>query len=448
MNANSTQDTTGEQLVGTASRQPFARHDRTYYAATANRKTARAGLLGREKADVCIVGGGFTGLSTTLTLAERGADVVLLETNSIGFGASGRNGGQVVNGLNASLPKIARQFGTEAADFVGAHLTAGADLIRDRIQRYAIDCDYKPGNLFAAYTGKQLRELESKQALWRRHGMDRHELLDQSGIRKHVASERYHGGMIDHAGGHLHPLNLAQGEADAVEALGGRIYELSEVVKFSRQNRIYTAFTREGSVEAKRLVLCGNAYLEGVSPQLEPRILPATTQMVATERLGEERARALLPTGLCVEDCRYILDYYRLSADHRLLFGGGTVYGGTDPEDIRAKLRPNLEQVFPQLNGVRLDYAWSGRFAISYSRVPQLGRLKDGTYFAHGYSGHGVTGSHLFGEILAEAIDGDPKRFDVIARFPYLPFPGGRALRVPYSIAGSWWYGLRDRLGV
>ena len=441
-------DTTGEHLLPGAGSLPLARHDRTYYAATANRKTARSPLLGREQVDVCVIGGGFTGLSTALALAEAGISVCVLESASIGFGASGRNGGQIVNGLNASLDKIQRQFGTDAADFVGAHLTAGADLIRERIERYRIDCDYRDGNLFAAYTGKQQRELEAKQKLWASHGMDQHELLDKAAIRKHVDSQVYAGGMIDHAGGHLHPLNLAQGEADAIESLGGKVYELSEVIRIERRNRLHYAYTREGSVEAKRLVLCGNAYLQGLAPEIENRILPATTQVMATERLGEERARALLPTGLCVEDCRYILDYYRLSADHRLLFGGGTIYGGTDPEDISAKLRPNLEHVFPQLAGVRIDYAWSGRFAISYSRVPQLGRLQDGTIFAHGYSGHGVTGSHLFGAIIAEALQGNSKRFDLIAKLPYLPFPGGRTLRVPYSIAGSWWYGLRDRIGL
>ncbi|HSG90502.1 MAG TPA: FAD-binding oxidoreductase [Pseudomonadales bacterium] len=423
-------------------------HIDSYYAASANRTDPRAALQGDVEADVCVVGGGFSGLSTALALAERGFDVCLLEAHGIGFGASGRNGGQVVNGLNASLPKIERQFGSDTAAFVGGMVQEGGRIIRERIERYDIACDWRPGNIFAAYTGAHMRDLEAKQALWRKHGMDEHELLDRDAIRTHVASDVYAGGMIDHSGGHLHPLNLAQGEADAIEQLGGRVFERSPALSIETEGVSHRVRSAEGSVRSRILVLCGNAYMTGVAPEIEGRIMPVSTQIVTTAPLGEERAQALLPTGMCVEDVRYILDYYRLTADHRLLFGGGTVYGGTDPADVRAKLRPNMEKVFPQLRGVELEYAWSGNFALSYSRVPQMGRTNTGAYFAHGYSGHGVTGSHLYGVILAEAIAGDQSRFDVFAGLPYLSFPGGRAMRVPYSVAGSWWYGLRDRLGI
>ena len=206
--------------------------------------------------------------------------------------------------------------------------------------------------------------------------------------------------------------------------------------------------TAKGSVTCKTLVLCGNAYLGHVVPTLTWRVMPVSTQVMATEPLGEDLAHTLLPTDACVEDVRYILDYFRLSADKRLLFGGGTVYGGSDPSDIEAKLRRNLGKVYPQLKNVKIDYAWSGNFALSFTRVPQMGRIGSNTYFAHGYSGHGVTGSHTFGRILSEAIDGDVSRFDVFAALPWYPFPGGRMFRVPYSAVGSWWYALRDKLGV
>jgi gamma-glutamylputrescine oxidase len=205
--------------------------------------------------------------------------------------------------------------------------------------------------------------------------------------------------------------------------------------------------TAAGAVRAEAVILAGNAYLGEVVPEIADRVIPFSTQVMATESLGA-RGQGLLPTDVCVEDVRYVLDYYRLSADGRLLWGGGTVYGGTDPADIRAKLMPNLERVFPQLQGVDIDFAWSGNCAISFSRVPQLGRIGQSVYFAQGYSGHGVVGSHLFGRILGEAVHGDRVRFDVFARVPWIPFPGGRRLAVPYSVLGSWWYGLRDRLGV
>lgn len=426
----------------------LAPHVASWYAATANRSTLTPALQGQAQTEVCVVGGGFSGLSTALALAERGIDVILLEAEAIGWGASGRNGGQVVNGLNAGLDRIERRFGREAADFVGRHVQEGGRIIKERIDRYRIDCDYRSGNLYAACTQAQLEGLAAKQALWRRYGMDDHELLDRDAIRSHVASDFYVGGMIDHSGGHLHPLNLALGEADAIEEQGGRIFESSPVTRIESADHEHRVHTQAGCVTARHVVLCGNAYMVGVAPELENRIMPVSTQIVATEPLGEQRARALLPTHLCVEDARYVLDYYRLTADHRLLFGGGIGYGGTDPKDIRARLRGNIEKVFPQLRGVELEYAWSGNFALSFSRVPQLGNLRDGLWFAHGYSGHGVTGSHLFGVILAEAISGDRRRFDVLAGLPYQPFPGGRALRVPYSVAGAWWYGLRDRLGV
>ena len=324
----------------------------------------------------------------------------------------------------------------------------GGRIIRERVARYGIDCDLKDGQLFAAFTTRQMRELEAKQALWRRHGHDNFELIDRAGMRRQVASEAYVGGMLDRSGGHLHPLNLALGQAAAVEGLGGVIHEGSPVV---RVEGIATAApvvrTARGAVRARAVILAGNAYLGGVVPEIADRVMPFSTQIMATEPLGE-RGRRLLPTDVCVEDLRYVLDYYRLSADGRLLWGGGTVYGGTDPADIRAKLVPNLRRIFPGLGEVRIDFAWSGNCAISFSRVPQLGRIGPAVSFAQGYSGHGVVGSHLFGRILAEAVSGDLSRFDVFARVPWIPFPGGRRFAVPYSVLGSWWYGLRDRLGV
>ncbi|MDR3470848.1 MAG: FAD-binding oxidoreductase [Devosia sp.] len=419
----------------------------SYYAASRNVVRDPRRLQGEVTTDICVVGAGYSGLSAALHLVEKGFKVVVVEGALVGWGASGRNGGQVVNGLNASLDTIQRRYGDTAADFVGGLLQEGAGIIYDWVQRYGIACDLKRGNIYAAYTAKHMRELEAKQALWRRHGMDDHELLDAAGIRRRIGSSAYCGGMIDRSGGHMHPLNLALGEARAVESLGGVIYEQSPVTAVSQGGGRALVTTEGGRVSARVVLLCGNAYLGNVVPELARRVMPVSTQMIATEPLGPDRASLLLPTDMCVEDVRYILDYFRLSADNRLIFGGGVVYGGTDPADVIAKLRPNVTRVFPQLENVKIDYAWSGNFALSFSRVPQLGRLGSNVYFAHGYSGHGVTGSHLFGRILAEAVNGDLARFDSFAALRWIPFPGGRALRAQYSTLGSWWYAFRDRTG-
>ena len=422
-------------------------YPRSYYAASANPAPERPPLAGEVRAEVCVVGAGFTGLSAALELAEKGRRVVVVEAAKVGWGASGRNGGQIVNGLNADLGTVARRYGKGTADFVATVVQEGGRIIRERVARYGIACDLKEGNLFAALTARQMRELEAKQALWRSHGIDNFEMLDREGVRRHVAAEVYAGGMLDRTGGHLHPLNLALGQAAALEGLGGVIYEGTPVVRVEGMDGEPVVRTAGGAVRAGAVILAGNAYLGAVVPGIADRVMPFSTQIMATEPLGA-RGWALLPTAVCVEDVRYVLDYYRLSADGRLLWGGGTVYGGTDPADIRAKLRPNLEKVFPALRGVRIDYAWSGNCAISFSRVPQMGRIGANTYFAQGYSGHGVVGSHLFGRILAEAVHGDRSRFDVFASVPWIPFPGGRRFAVPYSVLGSWWYGLRDRLGL
>jgi len=423
-------------------------HTTSYYAASANRKTLRPTLEGAQNFDVAIVGAGYSGLSTGLHLAEAGFNVAIVEGARIGWGASGRNGGQIVNGLNASLQTIERRYGRDTANFVASLVMEGGDIIRERVETYGIACDLKPGNVFAAYTEAHMRELEARLALWQSHGITSQEMLSKDQLGAHVGSDVYAGGMIDHKGGHMHPLNLALGEADAFESLGGTLFEMSPVLSVDHQAKEPVIKTAKGEISCKTLVLCGNAYLGHVVRDLTPRVMPVSTQVMATEPLSDALAQELMPSDACVEDVRYILDYYRLSADNRMLFGGGTVYGGKDPRDIEAKLRKNMDKVFPQLKNTKIDYAWSGNFALSFSRVPQLGRLNDTTYFAHGYSGHGVTGSHTFGKILSEAIQGDLGRFDVFAKVPWLPFPGGRVFRVPYSVMGSWYYGFKDKFGL
>jgi gamma-glutamylputrescine oxidase len=435
----------------TALKHPYAgdaNHTSSYYAASANPSPERPALSGANEIDVCIIGAGYSGLSTGLHLVEKGYKVAIIEGARVGWGASGRNGGQIVNGLNASLQTIKKRYGQDTATFVAGVVQEGAEIIRERVKTYDIQCDLKDKNIFTGLTKAHMSELEERQALWKSYGIDNQELLDKNQLRDHVNSDLYAGGLIDHSGGHMHPLNLALGEAAAFEKRGGVIYEMSPVIDVDTEAARPVVKTAKGTMTCKTLVLCGNAYLGHVVPTLTSRVMPVSTQVMATKPLGDALAQSVLPTDVCVEDIRYILDYYRLSGDKRLLFGGGTVYGGADPKDIEAKLRRNMEIVFPQLNGIQIDYAWSGNFALSFSRVPQMGRIGKNTYFAHGYSGHGVTGSHTFGRILSEAIDGDLTRFDVFENVPWYPFPGGRLFRVPYSVMGSWWYALRDKLGV
>lgn len=437
--------------VSSAQVRPYAgngAHVGSYYAASANPAPLRPQLRGQHQTDICVVGAGYSGLSTALHLAEKGHKVTVVEGARIGWGASGRNGGQIVNGLNASLETIERRYGGDTARFVAGLVLEGGEIIRDRVKTYDIKCDLKQGNVFAALTGKHLRDLDARRKLWQSYGMTNQAMLTRDQMREHVASDVYVGGMIDHMGGHMHPLNLALGEAAAFESLGGTIFEMSAVTSVDTQTPKPIVKTKDGTIVCKTLVLCGNAYLGHVVPTLTPRVMPVSSQVMATKPLGEKQARELMPSDVCIEDARYILDYFRMSSDHRLLFGGGTVYGGADPKNIRAKLWKNLNKVFPQLAGTEIDYAWSGNFALSFSRVPQMGRIGTNTYFAHGYSGHGVTGSHTFGRILSEAINGDLGRFDVFAGLPWIPFPGGRLFSVPYSVVGSWWYTARDKLGV
>jgi len=423
-------------------------HTPSYYAASANARDTSAHLTTDIHADICVVGAGFTGLSTALHLVEAGHNVVLLEGAQIGWGASGRNGGQIVNGFNAGIDIIEKRFGAQTAAFLGKQLQAGATIIRRFVNDYNIACDLKRHNVYAAFNNKQMQALRDKQTLWHKHGMNDHEMLNARALQQHVNSESYVGGMIDYSGGHLHPLNLALGEAAAVEKLGGRIYEHTRVLQIDNATTEPVVVTEHGSVTCTKLVLCGNAYLGHAVPALSSRVMPVSTQVMATEPLSDDVATSILPSDACVEDVRYILDYYRLSADKRLLFGGGSVYGGREPADVEARLRPNMEKVFPQLKGVNVEYAWSGNFALSFTRVPQMGQLGPNAFHAMGYSGHGVTGSHLYGAVLAEAIGGNTDRFEQFSSIPWRSFPGGQRFRAPYSTAGSWWYSFKDRVGL
>ncbi|MFQ0830530.1 FAD-binding oxidoreductase [Serratia fonticola] len=422
-------------------------HVASYYAASANPHAPYPQLNEAIRCDVCIVGGGFSGLSSALHLTEAGYDVVVLEAARIGWGASGRNGGQVVNSYSRDIDVIEARYGQQTAAMLGSMMFEGAEIIRQRIDRYAIACDYRPGAVAAALTSRQFNELTQKMNHWQRYGHQQLELLDGEAMRRTVASERYVGGLLDRQGGHLHPLNLALGEAEAVRRHGGRLFEQSAVthIDYGQPNKLHTA---QGSVSASLVILAGNAYLgEKLEPRLRRLSMPCGSQIITTEPLSADMALSLLPDNYCVEDCNYLLDYFRLTADNRLLYGGGVVYGAQDPADIDARILPLMLKTFPQLKKVRIDYRWTGNFLLTLSRMPQFGRLENNVYYLQGDSGHGVTLTHLAGKLIAEVLRGDAERFDAFAQLPHLPFFGGRHLQVPFTALGAAYYALRDRLG-
>lgn len=422
-------------------------YPQSYYAFSANPVPPRPELIGETETDVCIVGAGYTGLSTALFLLENGFKVTILEAAKVGFGASGRNGGQIVNSYSRDIDVIERTSNAKHAQLMGEMAFEGGRIIRDRIKKYDIKCDLKDGGVFAAFTKKQMEHLESQKKLWERYGHTQLEMLDAKRIREVAATDNYIGGMLDMSGGHIHPLNLALGEAAAVESLGGVIHEQSPATRIERgANPV--VHTPKGRVKAKFVVVAGNAYMGNLIPELASKSMPCGTQVITTEPLSDEMAKSLLPQDFCVEDCNYLLDYYRLSGDKRLIYGGGVVYGARDPANIEAIIRPKMLKTFPQLKDVKIEFAWTGNFLLTLSRLPQVGRIGDNIYYSQGCSGHGVTYTHVAGKVLAESLRGQAERFDAFASLPHYPFPGGRAFRVPFTAMGAWYYSLRDKLGV
>ncbi len=421
-------------------------HAPSYYAASGLKQPDRPALKGSVQADVCVIGAGYTGLSSALHLAEAGYKVVVLESARVGWGASGRNGGQLMHSYSRDSDGIEARHGRAAAKALGGMAFEGARIIKERIARYQIDCHFKPGGLFTALSDKQVRQLEHHKTLWEQYGHTDLEWLDAAATERAVGSQRYKAGLLDHSAGHVHPLRLAQGEAAALESHGGVIHELSAVTRIERGTTA-TVHTAQGQVHARFVIVACNAYIGDLEPQLAARSMPCGTQVIATEPLGD-RFPEILPSDFCVEDSNFLLDYFRLSNDRRLLYGGGVIYGARDPAHIEAIIRPKLLKTFPQLQGVRIDHAWTGNFLLTLTRLPEVGRLAPNIYYSQGCSGHGVTFTHLIGRVLSEAVLGQAERFDAFASLPHYPFPGGRLLRVPLTALGAMYYDLRDKLGI
>jgi len=420
-------------------------HAPSYYAASANPFPAQPQLRSDVQADVVVIGGGYAGLSAALHAAEAGFSVVLLEARQIGWGASGRNGGQMIPGLRWSAVDLAEKFGEDRArKLLGIANTAG-DLVRSRIARHGIACDLRDGHFLAAAKPAHLEDMRRELALLQRLlGYDSARIVERGEVGRYVASETYHGGYFDAAGGHLHPLNYALGLAGAALAAGVRIFEHSAAVSLDHGTPVI-AVTGGGRVTAKFAVMACDVEMGTLEPPLGRMTMPVANYNVGTVPLDPLLAASLIPSGAAIADSRFVLNYYRLSADKRLIFGGGEKYSPAPPPDIAGFVRPYLENVFPQLAGIGIDYSWGGLVGVSLNRLPQFGRIGN-SFYAHGWSGHGVLLTALAGQMIAEAMQGTAERFDLFANLPGRPFPGGPLLRHPLYVAGMLWFALKDRL--
>ncbi len=420
-------------------------HVASWYADSVPAQPLRAPLAGNLGTDVCVLGAGYTGLSAALSLAERGFRVVVLEAQRVGWGASGRNGGQAIVGYGCEVDTLERLVGADDARHLFDFSREGMALLRQRLQHYQIECDWRDGHASVPIRARQERTLRAGMIeLAERYDYPL-QWWDRQQLREQLDSPRYSGAMFDAASGHLHPLAYAQGLARAAESLGVRILEQSPVLQLVRGARPQLR-TAQGAVSADHVVIAGNALLQGIAPELEARIMPVGTYIAATPVLGAERARGLIRNDMAVADVSWALDYFRLSADHRLLFGGRASYSALPPPGLRGVMTRRMHQVFPQLADVAMEQVWGGYVDITRNRAPDWGRLTPNIYFAQGFSGHGVAATGLAGAVLAEAIAGQARRLDVFARIPHARFPGGRWLRTPLLVAAMSWYKLRDVL--
>lgn len=418
----------------------------SYYTDSAHPAPERPALGGDMEADVCVIGGGLAGLATALHLAERGYRVVLLEAERIGWGASGRSGGQAIYGYSCPMEKIVAQVGADIARRLWDISIEALDLMRERIERHSIDCDLHWGQLHVAIKPRQRNDLIAwKAEMEDDYGYDSLRFLERPDVEALLATRRYCAGLYDSRSGHLHPLNYTLGLAAAAEAAGAVLHERSAAIRIDRGEpaRVHTS---SGSVRARYVAVCCNAYLDDLVPELRSRIMPVGTYIVATERLGEARISELMRENIAVSDINFVLDYFRRSEDHRLLFGGRVSYSGLDPFNTANATRTRMLNVFPQLADAKIEYAWGGYVDITMNRAPDFGRVTPNIYYLQGFSGHGIALTGMAGKLVAEAIAGQAERFDLFTKIRHHDFPGGRALRTPALVLAMLWFRLRDFL--
>ena len=422
-------------------------HTHSYYAASTNQTINCAQLQGHHNADICVVGAGITGLSAALNLAERGYKVTVLEANLVGWGASGRSGGQMIFGFGCDMSVIEKATGKLVAKTMWDMSVEAIDLLRQRVDQHQIQCDLQQGHLHAAIKPRQMQELEDWQAsLEKDYGYPSLSLWNQQQVQAQMASERYVGGLYDANSGHIHPLNYTLGLAQAAIEAGVIIYTDSAVTKVTRKAQANICHTQNGHIKAQQVLFCGNAYMGKLVPEISNKIMPVGTYIGATEPLGQARAEALIKNNMAVTDVNFVLDYFRLSADYRMLFGGRVSYSTLAPPNLTQSMRHRMLGVFPQLADVNMDYAWGGNVAITMNRGPHFGKVGKDLYFAQGFSGHGIAATGLAGKLLAEAVAGQAERFDLFSKINHFPFPGGALLKTPALMLAMAWYRLRDIL--
>jgi len=419
-------------------------HTGSYYAATVNEVTDYAPLRGAQNADVCVIGAGFTGVSTALHLAERGYKVHLVEANRVGWGASGRNGGQIISGISGER-RIAKQLGQDGERIMWEMGWAGHDIIRERVETYGIDCDLKWGYLDVAIKQRHIQaQIDDFDALEKYNFPHEYKLLSREETVSLIGTEAYIGALMNMGNGHLHPLNLCIGEAMAAVSLGATVYEQSPVLRIEHGAKP-CVITEQGSVTADFVVIAGNAY-HFVEPRLRGKLFPVNSFIIATEPLPEEQVNSINPKDLAVCDPNFVLEYFRLSADKRLLFGGRINYSGSDPAFISRTLIPKMVRIYPQLAETKVDYAWGGTIGVTLSRVPQLGRISPNVFYSQGYSGHGVNVTHLAGQIMADTVAGTLERFDMFANIKPIVIPGAHTFSNQMVWLGMLYYKIKDRL--
>lgn len=400
-----------------------------------------------RRADVCIIGGGVTGCSAALHLAERGYSVVLLEAAEVGYGASGRSGGQILPGLGTDIATVEKALGKSRARDIWEMSRESVRLTAALIERHGIPCDLAWGYLHAAVKSRHVDELKAFQArLATDYDYPALQWLEGGSLQEHVVTNAYPGALYDAEGGHLHPLNYTLGLARAAQQAGVRIHEHSPAVEV-RPGQPAQVATPGGRVTADYVIVATNAYRgEGLLPDLDGRIMRAANYMIATEPLSEAQVAKVLPRNDALSDANFVLDYYRLSADRRLIYGGEVSYDGREPRQLRERMDAKMARLFPVLEGIGIDYRWGGDVAITLNRAPDFGRVGSNVYYAHGYSGHGMSLAGLAGQLLAETIAGQCERFDIFAAMPHRSFPGGKWLRTPLLVLATQFYKLRDRL--